>query len=298
MEKVIITGGTGFIGKNLLPYLENIQAEFFILYSKGVFQSSSKNITYVKCDLLNPGEVQTQFRNLKATHLLHMAWGMSPSNYNMESNFLWLHQSMNLLEEFKRNGGRRLIMAGSGVEYQWKYGVCMENNTPLSYENLYGSTKNILRDYAFTFCQHYDIELVWTRIFFVFGPHEHKDRLVAHIIYSLLNNKPAQIRNGGIYRDYMYVKDVSRILSGLIFHNYSGIVNIGTGIPTKLSEVGKMIAGIVGKPDLMEIDYPEIKENRVVVADNSILKNKVELSADYSLYEALSETIDWWKTQI
>ncbi len=298
MEKVIITGGTGFIGKNILPFLENLHADFFILHSHGDYQSSIENITYIKCDLLNSSEVKNQLEKLKATHLLHMAWGMSPSNYNMESNFLWLQQSMNLLEEFKKNGGRRLIIAGSGVEYQWEYGVCIENKTPLSYDNLYGSTKNILRDYAFTFCKHFDIELVWPRIFFVFGPHEHKDRLVAHIIYSLLNDKPAQIRNGGIYRDYMYVKDVSRILAGLIFHSYSGIINIGTGIPVKLSEVGKLIAGIVEKPDLLEIEYPEIKENRVVVADNSILKDMVKLSENYSLYEALRETVDWWKTRI
>ena len=298
MKKVIITGASGFIGQNLLSYLDNYDAEFFLLYNSNECKCDLKNVTAVSCNLFNLNQVKELFKRVRPTHLLHMAWGMSPSNYNLDSNFTWLNKSIDLLEEFKNYGGKRIVIAGSGVEYQWSHGLCVEEKTPLSYGNLYGSTKNILRDFAYTYCKHFDIELVWPRIFFTFGPCEHNERLISHVIYSLLKNEPAKIKNGSIYRDYMYVKDIARILAALIFHTYKGVVNIGTGIPTNLAEMGKMVAQILEKPDLLEIDNPEVKENKVVFANVNRLNYDVGLKAEYNLKDALTETIDWWRDNI
>lgn len=298
MEKILITGGTGFIGKNLHPFLSQLNAEIIILSDRCSYESGFDNIYLSKCDLMDFNEVKKKLKEIKASHLLHMAWGMSPSDYNLVSNFDWLKGSMNLLEEFKKNNGRRVIITGSGVEYKWDYSCCIEGITPLSYDNLYASTKNILRDFAFAFCNSYNIEIAWPRIFFTYGPHEHQERLVSHIIVSLLQNQTANIRNGNIYRDYIYVKDVANIIVELIFNDFTGVLNIGAGLPTKLADVGGLIAEIIGRPDLLAINYPEAQLNRVVFSNNDKLTNDLKMNLNYDLKEGIKETITWWKENL
>ncbi len=297
-NKVIVTGGTGFVGKNLLPYLATSDAYFYLLDICDSIHLQYDNISVVKCDLLDHEDVRKNLKSIKASHLLHLAWGMSPGNYNMESNFEWLRSSMSLLEAFKHNNGKRAIIAGSSLEYNWDFGFCREDTTPISHETLYSSTKNILRQYAFTFCKQYNIELAWPRLFFIYGPHEHPERLIPHVIGSLIKEEKATINNGNIYRDYMYVKDTAAVLSKLLFSKFTGILNVSTGIPTQLGDFGKLAAEITGRPDLLEIKYPEPEKWQVVCANIKKLKNEINFEPSYTLETGLKETINWWKETI
>ncbi len=297
-KKLIITGGTGFIGKNLIPYAAKYDTEIFVLTNKNDFYSEYKNITYIKCDLLNDDDVKKTLKLLKATHLLHIAWSMAPSNYNLPENFNWLKSSMLLLEEFQKNKGERVVIVGSCFEYNWDYGCCREDYTPISHNTLYGSSKNILREYAFSFCSYHGMEIAWPRLFFLFGPFEQPQRLIPHIITSLLKEQNATIINGEIYRDYMYIKDSTKALSNLIFSDFSGVINISTGMPIKLGDFGKLAARIIGRPDLLKIESPKIIKDRIVYADVKKLHDRFLFVPSYDIETGLQETIKWWKDYV
>jgi len=294
MLKIIITGGSGFVGKNLLPIIAATNHKYYLL-DMNTYTTQYDNIEVVKCNLLDNGEVNKKIENIKATHLLHLAWGMSPSNYNLDINFDWLKSSMNLLEQFQKNGGERVIIAGSGVEYNWDFGCCKEDVTPISHETLYGSTKNILRQYATDYCKHHGLSFVWPRLFFLYGPHEHPDRLISHIICSLLKKEKATILNGEIYRDYFYIKDTVNVLSQLIQNDYSGILNVSSGIPVKLGNVGELIAELMDRRDLLEIKTPSVSKRKVVFANTERLVDDFRYNYQYDLKEGITETINWWK---
>ncbi len=295
MSKVIITGGSGFIGKNLISALSVLDAEIFILTRNPGIVSLHNNIRYVVCDLHNHSDVKNIINSIQASHLLHLAWSLSPSNYDLPENFDWLKTSINLLEEFQKNNGQRVIMIGSGFEYDWNYGYCSEDITPTSNNNLYSASKNILREFAFTYCKFHGLEIVWPRLFFLYGPHEHPKKLVAEIITSLLRGVSVTVNNGEIYRDYMYVKDTVNILSKLLFDNYNGVINISTGIPTKLGDIAKLAADIIGRPELLKIGRPEKVKNQVVYANVDKLNYQLSLYPKYDLKTGLQETVDWWK---
>ncbi len=298
MKKVIITGGTGFLGRNLLSLIPESQDEFYILTSKGSIDIDQKNIKIIKCNLLDRESVDSVLSEIKATHLLHMAWGIEPSNYNLPTNFDWIKASIGLVESFHQNGGQRVIATGSGVEYDWDYGSCIEGLTPTSNETLYGAAKNILRQYLESYCKEFNLELVWPRLFFLYGPHEHPVRLISHVITKLLKGEEARIMNPAIYRDYMYIKDTAQILIDLLSSDFSGTVNVSTGLPTKLGDMGNLIANIIGRPELLTIDSPKPSNRRVVYANVNKQTNELGVTPQYSLEEGLIETIAWWKDNI
>ena len=297
-EKVIITGGTGFIGKNLIPYIAKLNAEIFVLSDNDDFYSEYKNITHIKCDLLNHNDIRKTIHSLKASHLVHMAWNVAPGTFSLPLNFEWLKSSMVLLEEFHKNQGERVVMVGTCFEYDWDYGYCREDITPISHNTLYGSSKNILRQYAFSFCNHHGMEIAWPRLFYLYGPHERPQRLLAQIICSLLKGERATVLNGETYRDYMYIKDSVKALSNLIFSDFNGVINISTGIPTRLGDIGKITAELIGRPDLLKIESPVQVRDRVVYAEVNKLHDELLFEPSYDIGTGLEETIEWWKDNL
>jgi len=298
MKKVIITGSSGFIGKNLIPYFNNLDAEFFLIGRKNLNVSELPNVHYIKGDILNHLEISRICKDLCASHLVHIAWTVSPSNTSLPQNFDLVKASINLLEEFQKNGGKRFISIGSCYEYNWDQGICKEDLTPTRSKSSYSACKNSFREYAEAFCGQFNIEIAWARLFFLFGPHENPKRLIPHIILSLLNNEKAIIKNGGIYRDYLYANVAAEFISKLIFNNYTGNLNVCSGNPIQLGEIGKTIASILGKPELLQVCYPEVKENKVLYGDTSKLESIFGTENKQSIHTQLEETIDWWKLKL
>jgi len=293
MNRILITGASGFIGKNLIPFLHAKLGTFYLLSRNPQDSVLDEHLIPVVCDLMDKEQVSAVMKSIQPTHLLHLAWELKPGTYNQEENIHWLKASIHLLSEFKKNNGKRWIGTGTCFEYDWSLSSCDEEKTPLNPDTLYGKTKKLLFDYSSVFCEHYKISYAWPRLFFLFGPYENPKRLLPDIIDSLLNNEKATIQNGEIYRDYMYVKDCCKILAELIFNDVSGDINISTGIPIKLSDIGEKVAAILEKEQLLTIRSPEKVTQRIVFGNNAKLEKELEFKLVHDLEKGLKETIQW-----
>ena len=299
MKKLLITGGTGFIGSNVLAAINPDDFEVFALSTSSNGKNHfPKHIQWVEGNLLNHNDTNEVLKKYKPTHLLHLAWGTEPSNYNLPVNFDWFTAGVNLLEAFKNNQGKRAVIAGSGVEYNWDYGYCKENETPTSHETIYGACKNMLRQYTQSFLPSFEIEHVWPRLFFIYGPGENPLRLVPHIITQLLKNEKAIVRSGDLYRDYIYVKDVARILINMLEGNGNGTINVCAGLPFKIKDIAQTIGDILNKSDLIEYQTQTNIKRQLVVGDNSRLTNELNYTPSIDIGQNLAETIEWWKKNI
>lgn len=297
MEKLLITGGSGFIGRNLLPLIAN-NYDVYILTSNPARADLTQYGKVLHCNILNRDDVEKTLFNIKADKLIHLAWGMEPSNYNLPSNFEWLSASINLLEVFHKAGGSSAAFAGSCVQYDWSFGGCIEGSTPNANSSIYGHCKNILQEFVLAYSKAHDMQCLWARPFFMYGPHEDERRLLAYVIKSLVENKQATIQNGEIYRDFLHAEDVAGLLLKLFEQGAAGVHNIASGNLISLGELGQSVANILECPELLTIKRPDNNSNKYVFANTEKVESTCDWQPRFDLNTGLQHTIEWWKNNV
>ena len=190
MEKVLVTGAAGFVGRHCLASLAGYAGEVHAaVRPASALDMSGLHVHTV--DLFDAQQVSALIKTIRPSHLLHLAWISTPGAYRMSpQNLAWVEMSIQLLRQFAEHGGRRAVLIGSCAEYDWAAGCCHEFTTPLRPTSLYGACKNILRGKLEELALQSGLSAAWGRLFFIYGPHEHPQRLVASVCRALLADMP------------------------------------------------------------------------------------------------------------
>lgn len=297
MKRILLTGATGFIGRHCLPLLSARGYEVHAVSTRGSLDSSS-DIHWHKVDLLNSLQLQDLVADVMPSHLLHFAWYAMPGKYwTSLENIHWVQSSLELLQAFVANGGERAVMAGTCAEYDWRYGYCSEKVTPLAPTTLYGACKHSLQIMLDSLSKETGLSTAWGRIFFLYGPYEHQDRLTSSVIRSLLMGEKARCSHGNQIRDFLYVKDVADAFVTLLDSGVEGPVNIGSGRPVVLKNIIQKISDKIIKRDNTEFGAVPVSSDDppLLVADVRRLIKEVDWIPKYSLDQGLDETISWWE---
>lgn len=296
-KRVLVTGATGCVGRHVLPKLVERGHEVMAVQSRTA-ASAVPGVSWHAANLLEAENVANLVRETRPTHLLHLAWYIAPGKWAAApENFAWVRASLNLLSAFKDAGGSRVVAAGSCLEYDWNFGYCAEERTPCVPHTVYGACKNALQQLTTSMAPGGAFSSAWGRIFFLYGPHEHPDRLVAAVIRSLLAGQPARTSHGRQVRDYLYVDDVADVFARLIDSDVQGPINVGSGQAVTLREIIERIGALVGRPELLEIGaIPAAPtDTPLVVADVTRLRTALDWAPSWDLSRGLGATIDWWR---
>jgi nucleoside-diphosphate-sugar epimerase len=301
-SKIILTGASGFIGRYVLEGLsKNASYEIHCLTNKKNISNSSQNIYFHKLDLLDFSEEGDQqltslLNELKPESCIHLAWYTGHKDYLVSpTNLQWQKASIRLIKYFYESGGKRMLSTGTCIEYSLKESIPhQEFTTPVQPETFYAQCKVNVLNYFKELSEQQKINYLWARIYFIFGPGEQETRLVPYIINSLHNNKQAKPNNGKAYRDYIYVKDLSRQLIALLESDAQGIINTGSGDPVKVQEIFNTIGHLLKKEELIINDELELSTDiPAMIAPNLTLFNSYIKNFRYtSLENGLKETIE------
>ena len=236
---------------------------------------------------------------VQPTHLLHLAWFVVPGRLiTAAENFDWVMSSLQLLQRFADLGGGRALMCGSAYEYDWRYGYCSEELTPRGPTTVYGACKSALYEMASAMSEQRQLT-AWSRPFFLYGPREHPDRLVASVARKLLRDEPAPTSHGRQIRDYLHVQDVADALVAILTSDMVGPVNIGSGVPVTIGEVVQTVGRLIGREDLVQLGALAARANDapMVVADPTRLRSELGWQPQFGLSDGLADTIAWWRQQ-
>jgi nucleoside-diphosphate-sugar epimerase len=299
MNRVLVTGARGFIGAHCLAPLIARGYEVHAV-SRRVTAPTTGGVVWHEADLLEAAAAVRVLDVVRPSHLLHLAWYVVPGKLiTSDENYAWVSASVALVRKFAAFGGTRLVAAGSSYEYDWNHRYCSETHTPLTPNTVYGACKHALHVMLEAAARTSPFSLAWARIFSLYGPDEHPDRLVSYVIRSLLAEQPAKCSSGTQLRDYLYVQDVADALVAVLDSDIQGPINIASGVPVSLRQIALSIGRMIGRESLVELGAIPSRANdsAFVVGNVDRLTSELSWKPTNDLERGLERTIEWWRAQ-
>ena len=283
MQKVIVTGGAGFIGSHVVDTLIKQGIEVIILdnLSTGKKENINPKATFIECDLTKDKplfrDVDVVF-HLAATPQVQYSMENPTDNNNIDS-------LINILELSKKSGVKRFIFSSSSSVYGNPNYVPINENHPTNPLSPYALHKLVGEQYCKLYSEVYDLDTVCLRYFNAYGdrmPNKGAYRSVISIFKEQHSKKqPLNIVNDGEQRrDYVHVDDIvnANILCANSTKKLNGdIFNVGTGKSYSVNEVADMFGGEKQYGEKSIEPKNSIAENAKIILDlNWEPKNKLE----------------------
>ena len=304
--RVLVTGACGFIGSWLCEeltkrgykvraldvrdppkYLKDLRLEFFKV-----------DISKEPLDLV--------VRNVDC--VVHLAALISaeesvvvPKRYH-EVN---VSGTLNLLIAMERQFIKKIIFASSAAVYGEPVKLPIEEDHPLRPKNPYGATKVACEAYIHAFSSSCDMKGVILRLFNVYGPRQSGEYagVISIFISRALKNQPLIIHgDGNQVRDFIYIRDVILAIIKAVERDFDlpvVTVNIGTGKPTKIIELARLVLKLTEKEDLLiQYEKPRPGDIRESYASIKLAKELLRWKPRTPLEKGLLNTIKWFRKRL
>lgn len=252
---VLLTGATGFVGRQILRALRHKDIGIRLVVREGKYDQidyieNIESIVVVR-DLF--AEAQSFWE--KVCHgvdmVIHAAWYVEPGKYLQSSkNLDCLSGTLRLAKACVQIGVRRFIGLGTCFEYDISKGY-LSVNTPLKPSTLYAAAKAATFFSLSQYFSMFDIEFCWCRLFYLYGENEDDRRLVPYLRKQLAAGEIAELTSGSQIRDFINVKDAGRMIVQTALSKQVGAVNICSGIPITVRQLAEQIADEFGRRDLL-----------------------------------------------
>jgi nucleoside-diphosphate-sugar epimerase len=295
-KRVLIAGGTGFIGYHLAKYLVSKRYDVTSLsFKKPLKTRKCKGIKYIFINILNKKKLNS-IKN-KFDFVINLSGYVDHSNKKMTYKTHY-QGCINLYNKFKYSRLKKFIQIGSSLEYGKLSSPQEEKyNKKTILKSIYSRSKFLATNFLLKKFKQSKFPVVIIRAYQVYGPSQDLDRLVPFVITKCLQNKKFDCSSGKQQRDFLYVDDFVKAIYKALKKNVVGeIINIGFGKPIFVKSIIKKIQSIIkkGKPvygkislrkDENMILYPSIKKA------HKILNWKPKVKLD----KGIKKTINYYK---
>lgn len=233
--RVAVTGASGFIGRHVLAELNRHQVEVVAVTRDATrLQSISTNVSVVEVDIALPG-VDCFAHMGSPDILIHLAWDGLPNYKSLHHFESELPRQYNFLKTLVEGGLPSLLVTGTCFEYGMQSGMLSEHLRPRP-GNPYGYAKDALRQQLEFFKALKPFNLVWGRLFYMFGEGQPASSLYSQLKDAVSQGETAFNMSGGEQlRDYLPVAVVAqKIVRLALSASDFGVVNICSGKPVSV----------------------------------------------------------------
>lgn len=304
MKKIIITGGAGFIGKELIKSLLNYNYKLFIL-DKLIFKQNfiiNKKIKNYKIDIINKVKLSNLIKKIKPNIVVHLAAVHSIPVCEKERQLAQLTNIVgteNLLKAIETIKLDKFVHASTGGVYSWKSKILNEKTSKLDIGDNYSLTKFSNEKQISFWGKKTSNNYVIARIFNTIGPNDPNGHLIPDILAQIDKNKKInKIYLGNILakRDYVDVRDVANSLTKIIqlkLSKKSEIINISNQSNYSIKDIIKIISQELKTVIEVKIDKKKIRkfDRPHQIGSNKKLINIVGYKPVYKLKHSIINII-------
>ncbi|MGI0091494.1 MAG: SDR family oxidoreductase [Nitrososphaerales archaeon] len=310
-QRVLVTGGAGFIGSNIVDRLLLEQYEVGVLdnLATGNIANVAKHVSENKirfhnCDISNYEEAAKIVKDYDA--VIHEAALVSVSRSVEDPvlvNNVNVSGTVNLLKAAVDSSIQKFIYASSSSVYGDTEILPKKETMNPSPISPYGVSKLTAENYCKAFAKVYGLRTVSLRYFNVYGPRQkygHYSGVIPTFIKSAINNESPMINGDGEQiRDFTFVEDVVQAnMLALRNHVSPGeVFNVANGGTISINELARLIINLAGKPDLRPTHGPERKGDiRASYADISKISQSLGYRPQVRIGAGLQRVFDWFVT--
>ncbi len=301
MAKILVTGGIGFIGSNLVPELRQRGHDVWVC---DLYQAGSQN--YIRCDVSKFQQLERIFNKHKFDYVYHLAAEYGRWNGEDYYENLWATNvigTKNLLRIQEQKKFRTIFFSSAEVYGDWD-GVMSEDvmdKVPIKQMNDYAMTKWVGEMQVLNSAEMFGTETVRVRPVNAYGPYEHYSPyrgVIPMFIHKALHNEPYTVYMGH-KRIFDYVEDTCRTFANIIENFKSGeVYNVGAKEEWEhdIKYVSDLILKYLGKDD-SQVTYKEAEPftTRVKHMDFSKIRRDLKHDPKVPLALGIAKTIEWTK---
>lgn len=253
---VLLTGATGFVGRQILKALNECDIKVRVVIREGT-QSRLANLEAIESivtteDLFaeNSDWWVNACQNINT--VIHAAWYAEPGQYLQSAkNLDCLTGTLQLAKGATQSKVRRFIGIGTCFEYDLTQGM-LSVQTPLRPLTPYAGAKAAAFMALSQGLPQQDVEFTWCRLFYLHGDGEDARRLVPYLRAQFKAGERAELTSGNQIRDFIDVSEAGRMIVNMALSHLQGPVNICSGIPITVRQLAEQIADEYGRRDLLK----------------------------------------------
>lgn len=312
IQKILVTGGLGFIGSHLCEYFVAEGKTVLCLdnFMNGNLANvrsllSSRRFKLVNGDIRDFNLMEKIVRDIDV--IIHLAAQIHVDRSIVEPQLTYdvnVLGTLNILELARRYDVHRILHASTSEVYGSAQYTPMDEAHPLNAPHPYGASKTAADRMCYAYIQTYGMDIGIMRLFNTFGPRQ-KDTgyggVISIFARRVMNNMAPLIYGDGTQtRDYLYIKDAVKAFDALVKHEppIEHAVNFGTGTDIRIIDLAHEIIKLCGKKDEVTPKHvaPRPGEVKKLVSDSSLARKEFGWTPTYHVAEGLKEIINWYQS--
>jgi nucleoside-diphosphate-sugar epimerase len=283
--RVLITGATGFLGRQVSAYLDRKHEGYALIRKHGL---PIRNIQQLNGDILQPCEFEKKLKKIDA--MIHLA-AINKARTDIECKRLFetnVVGTFNMLELARKKEISKFIFASSAAVYGDKKVQPVKESFSPNPRSLYGLSKSLSEQMCIHYGSIHGFSAVCLRISNMYGPDQPPGFVASDLFVKSKLANVIKVKNPSSTRDFVYVEDVARALEKCLDSNVSGIINIGSGKETSIQEIAIQLGKFLCRKVVTEKEKDE--EVRRSVLDISKARDLLNWEPEMPLEKGLRVT--------